>query len=110
MSGQDLYLELQNRIHLLNAAVKEHRTRGIKKAEAERKYRESLSKQILIYRDNGIPVTIISDLCRGSHEIAKLRFDRDVSDVLYQTAKEAINNYKLQIKILENQIEREWRS
>ena len=53
-------------------------------------------------------MTIISDICRGTPEIAKLKFERDVAEVNYKAAMEAINVYKLQIKIYENQIDREW--
>ena len=41
-------------------------------------------------------------------EIAKLRFERDVAEVVYRSALEAINATKLQIKILDAQVEREW--
>jgi len=60
-------------------------------------------------RDSGTPVTIISDICRGSQEIAELKFKRDCAEVVYKSALEAVNGYKLQIKVLENQIDREWR-
>ena len=53
-------------------------------------------------------MTIISDICRGNAEIADLRFKRDVAEVDYKAAQEAINSYKLQIKILEAQRAREW--
>ena len=47
-------------------------------------------------------------MCRGNPEIAKLRFERDVAEVVYKSAMEAINGYKLQIKILNDQLDREW--
>ena len=56
-------------------------------------------------RVNGTPVTIISDVCRGKKEIAKLRFERDCAEVVYKSAQEAINSYKLQIRILDAQIQ-----
>ena len=40
--------------------------------------------------------------------MAEKRFKRDVSEAMYKTALENINVLKLQIKILENQLEREW--
>ena len=67
-----------------------------------------MAKQVLIERDKGQPVTIISDICRGNAEIARLRFARDVAEVDYKAVQEAINSYKLQIKILEAQRAREW--
>ena len=54
------------------------------------------------------PVTIISDVCRGSAEIAGLRFERDCAEVFYKSAQEAVNSMKLQLRLLDNQLEREW--
>ena len=109
MSGQDLMLAMQTNINLLNAAQKEIGNRGRVLAAAEREYRVALAKKILQERDSGTPVTIISDICRGSQEIAELKFKRDCAEVVYKSALEAVNGYKLQIKVLENQIDREWR-
>lgn len=55
-----------------------------------------------------MPVTIISDVCRGEPEIAKLRLERDIAETVYKSALEAIQSYKLQIRILDAQVEREW--
>ena len=109
MSGQDLMLAMQTNINLLNAAQKEFSSRGRAWAAAERDYRVALAQKILLERDKGMPVSIISDICRGSAEIAELKFKRDCAEVVYKSALEAINNYKLQIKVLENQIDREWK-
>lgn len=104
----DLILEIQQRMKTLDIALKEYGKRGKDYAEAERQYRTALSGKILEERDKGTPVTIISDVCRGSAVIADLKFKRDVAETLYKSAQEALNCYKLQIRILENQLEREW--
>lgn len=109
MSGQDLLIELQGKIQLLDKALGQLKHRGRDYADAEQNYRMELSKKILLERDKGTPVTIISDVCRGNECIAKLKFMRDVAETTYKAAQEAINVYKLQIKILENQIDREYR-
>lgn len=107
-SGQDLDLELRDKLRLLDMSLREYGKRGRTYAQAEHDYRVAMAKQVLIERDKGQPVTIISDICRGNVEIAKLRFERDVAEVDYKAAQEAINSYKLQIKILEAQRAREW--
>ena len=109
MSGQELMLAMQTNINLLNAAQKETGSRGRAWAAAEREYRIALAQKILLERDKGTPVSIISDICRGSSEIAELKFKRDCAEVVYKSALEAINSYKLQIRVLENQIDREWK-
>lgn len=104
----DLILELGERSALLDKAITQLGVRGRTHAQAEHDYRVALSKKILAYRAEGFPVTIIPDLCRGDPEIARLRFERDVALTVYESAKEAINGYKLQIKVLDAQIAREW--
>lgn len=108
MDGLNLYQELQNKTDLLDVAVRELRSRGTAFAQAERDYKVALAEAILDERSKGTPVTIIGDVCRGKPDIAKLRFERDCSEVLYKSAMEAINSIKLQLRLIENQIQREW--
>lgn len=104
----DLVTEIMDKSRMLDVAISELKRRGQKYAEAERDYRVALAKQTLIERDNGVPVTIISDICKGNPEIARFRFERDCAEVLYRSALEAINSMKLQIKLMNAQLDREW--
>ena len=101
---QDLINELNLHRGNLNLAIKELKTRGQAKAEAERDYRVALAKEILELRTEGTPVTIINDLCRGNEKIATLKMKRDIAETLYDSAMQAIYNYKLNIDIIQNQI------
>ena len=109
MSGQDLMQELQEKVQLIDSALTQLGKRGRSYAQAEMDYRQALNQKILMERDKGTPVTIISDVCRGDRAVAKYKFERDVAEVVYKSAMEALNVYKLQLRILENQIEREYR-
>lgn len=108
MNGQNLFLELQDKQQILERALGELGKRGRAKAMAEHDYRIALAQEMLKKREQGFPVTLISDLCRGEKAIAKLKFERDVADAMYSAALEAINAYKLGIRVLSDQIEREW--
>lgn len=88
----------------MNLAIKLLKERGQEKATAENKYRMELAKEILIQRDNKIPVTIISDICRGNKDIAKLKLDRDIAEVMYESVYQRILATKLELNILDNQI------
>lgn len=105
----DLIQEVGAKSALLDTAIRQLGIRGRAYAQAERDYRLAMRQKILEERANGTPVTIISDLCRGDPEVAKLRFERDIALTVYESAKEAIQTYKLQIRILDAQIEREWK-
>ena len=105
----ELIQEIGVKTALLDKAISQLGVRGKAYAQAECDYRVALSKKMLEYRADGMPVTIISDICRGLPDIARLRLERDIALTVYESAKEAINGYKLQIKILDAQVEREWK-
>lgn len=104
----DLVTEIGNKSRMLDVAIAELKNRGQKYAEAEKAYRIALARRILEEREKGTPVTIISDICRGSTQIAGLRFERDCAEVVYKSAMEAINSMKLQIRLMDSQLDREW--
>lgn len=108
MSGQDLFAEMQSRTKYLDTALNQLGKRGREFAKAEHDYKVALRKKILEEREKGTPVTIISDICKGSGEIAALRMQRDIAEAVYKSAMEAINVYKLEVNILREQIDREW--
>lgn len=108
MAGYDLINEIGQKSRMLDAAIRELGIRGRSYAQAEKDYRVAMARKILEERDKGTPVTIISDICRGNPEIAKLRFERDCAEVVYKSALEAINAMKLQIRVLDAQVGREW--
>ena len=104
----DLVTEIGNKSRMLDVAIAELKKRGQKYAGAEKAYRIALARRILEEREKGTPVTIISDICRGSTQIAGLRFERDCAEVVYKSAMEAINSMKLQIRLMDSQLGREW--
>ena len=77
-------------------------------AEAEREYKIAVCKKALELKDGGMPVTLIQLVIYGYQEIATLRFKRDTAQVIYNANQEAINSTKLEIRILQNQIEKEY--
>ena len=105
----DLYNELMNKIQELNISIKKLRETGTEYAEAERDYKITLRKEALKLRaEKGMPVTLIQQVVYGVPEVADKRFKRDVKEAIYQANQEAIASIKLQIRILENQINREF--
>lgn len=105
----DLIQELQQKIRELTASIKQLRVSGTAKAEAEKNYKIKLREEALKLRaEKGMPVTLINQIVYGIPEVAELRFKRDIADTVYQANLEAINSTKLQMRILENQIAREW--
>src|SRR5699024_11625687 len=93
----------------LNKAIKKAKEREKKNALGEKKYTKEIDKKINIQRNKKVTVTIISDICRGKENIAELKFNRDTAEILYKSANERIQATKLELRIIENQMEAERR-
>ena len=106
----DLFNELQYKIKELDNALELLRQNGIKLAEAEKNYKILLRQECLKLKDGGMAIGMIDKTCYGIPEVARLRFERDVADTMYKASLECINSIKLQMRILENQIQREYGS
>lgn len=105
----DLVSEMETKIKELNISIKKLRETGTEYAEAERDYKITLRQEALKLRaEKGMPVTLIQQVVYGVPEVADKRFKRDVKEAIYQANQEAINSIKLQIRVLEGQIQREW--
>lgn len=93
---------------MLDKAIKELAQNGYKLAECERDYKIAVNKKALELRAEDMPVTLINQVIYGYEDIAKLRFERDTAEVKYNTNLEFIQTIKLQIRILESQLSREF--
>lgn len=105
----DLVNDIENLIIRLNNSVKKLKEYGQELAQTERDYKITLRQEALKLRqEKNMPVTLISQIIYGVPEVADKRFKRDVAETMYNTAQENINSIKLQLRILESQINREW--
>ena len=108
MTGADLINELNDLNRKLSTGINLMAKYGKEYAEAERDYKITLNQECLKLRESGIAVTLIDKVVYGVKEVADKRFKRDVAETMYNTSKENVNAIKLQIRILDNQISREW--
>ncbi len=106
----DLYNELENKIQELEISIRSLRKTGNNYAEAERDYKILLRKEVLKLRDEGQAIGVITLTCYGIPSVAEARFKRDVAETIYKANLEAINSIKLQLRLLESQIQREYGS
>ena len=104
----DLYETLQQKTRELDVSVRSLRKTGNAYAEAERDYKVLLRQECLRLRDEGVAIGMIDKICYGIPSVAEKRFQRDVAKVTYEANQEAINSIKLQMRLLEAQISREW--
>lgn len=104
----DLYNELESKIQELEISIRSLRKTGNNYAEAERDYKILLRKEVLKLRDEGQAIGVITLTCYGIPSVAEARFKRDVAETVYKANLEAINSIKLQLRLLESQIQREY--
>ena len=104
----DLVNELNNLINKLDISVKSLRKTGSDYAKAYTEYRVALAKELMILKEEGYAITLAGDIARGKPEIARLKFKEISTEAIYKANQESINALKLQIKIIQNQIDKEW--
>lgn len=104
----ELYEELQKKTNQLDYSVKQLRENGTAYAQAEKDYKVLLRSECLKLRDEGMAIGMIDKTCYGIPSVAEARFRRDVAEAVYKANQEAINSIKLQMRLMENQIGREW--
>ena len=105
----DLFNDLQELTQKLNTSISLLAKYGKELAEAERDYKIMLRQEALKLRtQKDMPVTLIQQVVYGIPEVADKRFKRDVAESMYQTAQENINSIKLQMRIIEGQLNREY--
>ena len=106
----DLFNELQIKLNELNVSIKKLRETGTAYAEAEKNYKILLRQECLKLRDDGMAIGMIDKTCYGIPSVAEARFKRDVAETIWKANQEAINSTKLQIRIIESQLQREYGS
>lgn len=104
----DLWGEIEQKIKELDVSVRALRKTGTEFATAERDYKKRLREEALKLKADGMAVTLIDKVVYGVPEVAELRFKRDVCEAVYQANQESINVLKLNIRIIESQLNREW--
>ena len=104
----DLWQMIEEKTKYLDKAIDELAKNGYDLATKERDYKIAVNKKALELRAKDMPVTLIQQVIYGYDDISKLRFERDTAEVKYNANQEYINTIKLQIRILESQLNREY--
>lgn len=100
--------EIQQVYDLLSASIKALKKTSEAYAKAEMEYKILLRQECLKLRDEGMAIGMIDKTCYGIPSVAMARFKRDIAEANYKANQEAINSYKLQIRLLDNQINRDY--
>ncbi len=101
-------MELASKTKQLDACIKMLRGNGTEYAQAEKDYKILLRTECLKLRDAGMAIGLIDKTCYGIPSVAEARFKRDCAETVYKANQEAIQSIKLQMRLIESQIQREW--
>ena len=104
----ELWQQIEEKQKMLDKAINDLAKNGYDLAEKEKEYKMELCKKALELRTKDTPVTLINQIIYGYEDIPQLRFERDTAEVKYNANQEYINTTKLKIRILENQLGREF--
>lgn len=106
----DLINKLSRLIEQLDISVRSLRVTGEEFAKADMEYKVKLSEALLRLEAEGRPVSNLQYIARGMKEVANAKYQQIRKEAIYKANIEAIQSLKLQIKILDAQIQREWTS
>lgn len=104
----DLIIQVKQKLDELNASINRLKSTGTAFAAAERDYKIILRTEMLKLKEEKMAVGMMDKVVYGIPEVAEARFKRDIAQVVYDTNRDHINSVKLQLKILNDQISREW--
>lgn len=103
-----MWAEIQETLSNLDLALSEVKARGLEYSRAEAAYYSAKDRRVRELMDEGLSATAISLVIKGEESVNdKLQHFRNM-EVLYKNALEAVNVYKLRLRVLESQYEREW--
>ena len=111
MDNYDLWSEITEKTKLLYDCISALKVKGRDRAQAEHDYKIALKREIVSLHDEKVAWTTCVQMAHGDtmrHNVAALRLKRDLAQADYDVCQEMINGLKLQIRILESQLSREW--
>ena len=100
--------EIQKTYDLLSQSIKTLKRTSEAYAQAERDYKILLRQECLKLKDEGMAIGMITITCYGIPSVAEARLKRDIAEANYKANQEAIQAYKLQLRLMDNQVQREW--
>lgn len=104
----DLYVEERQLRSKLDALIDEYRRCGIEHAKRDREYYVLKATKTLELKDQGMPATVIAQVIKGIEPVAEAREKMLVAEVMTRAALEAILSTKLQVKLVDGQLQREY--
>lgn len=107
---QDLMEEMKRMKDELHRSMKMLRQNGEALARKEHDYQVIKAQEWRRLKADGWTSTDLQSTIKGQPLVSDAMFERDTARVMYEANQEHINVVKLELRVLENQIAREWSS
>lgn len=104
MNPQEIFDKLNSCILALQQGNEVQKQLGLKKAEAEKKFRIKYNQKMLQLKAEGCQTTLITALTKSDPGVAELGMQRDIAESDYYTCISATENLRLEIETLRTQI------
>lgn len=104
----DLLEKLNRLIEDLDKSVKTLRSTGQAYAQADKDYKIKLSETLLRLEAEGRPVSNLIYIARGMEDVAEAKYQQIAKEALYKANYESIQSLRLQIRVLNEIIRREY--
>jgi hypothetical protein len=92
----------------MKPALEKMRKAGHDLAKAEYDYKKALRKEVLMERSKETAVGVIDKIVYGEDTVAELRLKRGIAQSDYEMFKVLVWLLQADLKLLDNQIGREW--
>lgn len=103
-----LWEQITHCMRMLDAALRECKTRGAAMVEAKADYYTVKANTSFAMREEGTPVTFIQTVVKGVPEVCRAMSAFNAAEVEYENAREARNVWKKKLDTLREQYAREW--
>ena len=103
-----MWVRIEECMRLIDLAIAEAKSRGREMVVKEAAYYSAKAKESLRMLNSGCSSTYISTVIKGQDAVVGAMSDYHEAEVLYKNANEAIQAYKLKLRVMEAELEREW--
>ena len=102
-----MWVRIEECMRLLDLAIKEAKERGRKMVEREVEYYAAKAEESYRMLEAGYANTYIQTVIKGQEKVAAAMGEYHAAEVEYRNANEAIQVYKLKLRVMESELERE---
>lgn len=103
-----MWNEIQDTLQLLDLTINEAKDHGYAMNLAEAHYYSVKDQELTELVAQGTSATLAKEIVKGRPRVNGALLDFRNKQIDYDNAREGINAYKLRIRVLEAQLEREW--